>query len=42
MMGRSEKLTGPYLDRDGVSMNSGGGSLVLQEIKIGMALGIIQ
>ena len=30
MVGRSEKLTGPYFDRDGVSMNSGGGSLVVQ------------
>jgi arabinan endo-1,5-alpha-L-arabinosidase len=30
MVGRSEKLIGPYVDRDGVPMNLGGGSLVLE------------
>jgi arabinan endo-1,5-alpha-L-arabinosidase len=30
MVGRSEKLRGPYFDRDGVPMNSGGGSTVLE------------
>ena len=28
-VGRSESVTGPYLDRDGVSMTEGGGTLVL-------------
>lgn len=30
MVGRSEKIEGPYTDRDGVAMNLGGGSLVLE------------
>lgn len=30
MVGRSEKLAGPYVDREGVPMNLGGGSLVLE------------
>ena len=30
MVGRSEKIQGPYLDKDGVRMDAGGGSLVLQ------------
>jgi len=30
MVGRSEKVHGPYVDRDGVPMNLGGGSLVLE------------
>ncbi|MDP4264469.1 MAG: arabinan endo-1,5-alpha-L-arabinosidase [Bacteroidota bacterium] len=30
MVGRSEKIEGPYIDRDGVPMNLGGGSLVLE------------
>ncbi len=30
MVGRSEKVTGPYLDKDGKAMAEGGGSLVLQ------------
>jgi len=30
MVGRSEKIEGPYADRDGVPMNAGGGSLVLE------------
>lgn len=30
MVGRSERVIGPYLDRDGVPMNAGGGSLVLE------------
>ncbi|MEP7145159.1 MAG: arabinan endo-1,5-alpha-L-arabinosidase [Ferruginibacter sp.] len=30
MVGRSEKVYGPYVDRDGVPMNLGGGSLVLE------------
>jgi arabinan endo-1,5-alpha-L-arabinosidase len=30
MVGRSEKVTGPYADRDGVPMNLGGGSTVLE------------
>lgn len=29
MVGRSEKLAGPYVDRDGLPMNLGGGSTVL-------------
>ena len=29
MVGRSEKITGPYVDRDGVEMLHGGGTLVL-------------
>ncbi len=29
MVGRSEKITGPYVDRDGVQMLHGGGTLVL-------------
>jgi arabinan endo-1,5-alpha-L-arabinosidase len=28
VVGRSEKIYGPYLDKQGVSMNAGGGSLV--------------
>lgn len=30
MVGRSEKVTGPYLDKDGRDMKFGGGSLVLE------------
>lgn len=30
MVGRSDKIEGPYVDRDGVPMNIGGGSLVLE------------
>jgi arabinan endo-1,5-alpha-L-arabinosidase len=30
MVGRSEKIQGPYVDREGVPMNLGGGSLVLE------------
>ncbi|TKK64784.1 arabinan endo-1,5-alpha-L-arabinosidase [Ilyomonas limi] len=30
MVGRSENVYGPYVDRDGVPMNLGGGSLVLE------------
>ena len=30
MVGRSEKVQGPYVDRDGVAMNLGGGSVVLE------------
>jgi arabinan endo-1,5-alpha-L-arabinosidase len=30
MVGRSSKIQGPYVDRDGVPMNLGGGSLVLE------------
>jgi arabinan endo-1,5-alpha-L-arabinosidase len=30
MVGRSEKIEGPYADRDGIPMNAGGGSLVLE------------
>ena len=30
MVGRSEKIQGPYIDRDGVAMNLGGGSLLLE------------
>ena len=30
MVGRSEKVMGPYVDRDGVSMNLGNGSLLLE------------
>ena len=30
MVGRSEKVMGPYVDRDGVPMNIGGGSVVLE------------
>ena len=30
MVGRSDKVYGPYVDRDGVPMNLGGGSLVLE------------
>jgi len=30
MVGRSEKVMGPYTDRDGVPMNLGGGSLVME------------
>ena len=30
MVGRSEKIIGPYIDRDGVPMTLGGGSLVLE------------
>lgn len=29
-VGRSKSITGPYLDRDGVDMNNGGGTLVLE------------
>lgn len=28
-VGRSEKVTGPYLDRDGIDLRNGGGSLVI-------------
>lgn len=30
VVGRSEKITGPYLDKDGVPMQKGGGSLLVQ------------
>ena len=30
MVGRSEKVQGPYVDKDGTPMNLGGGSLVLE------------
>ena len=30
MVGRSKNVYGPYLDKEGISMNSGGGSLVLK------------
>jgi arabinan endo-1,5-alpha-L-arabinosidase len=30
MVGRSEKIYGPYADRDGIPMNLGGGSVVLE------------
>jgi arabinan endo-1,5-alpha-L-arabinosidase len=30
MVGRSEKIQGPYMDRDGIPMNVGGGSTVLE------------
>jgi arabinan endo-1,5-alpha-L-arabinosidase len=30
MVGRSEKVAGPYIDKDGVRMDKNGGSLVLQ------------
>jgi arabinan endo-1,5-alpha-L-arabinosidase len=30
MIGRSEKIQGPYVDRDGVAMSLGGGSLLLE------------
>lgn len=30
IVGRSEKIQGPYLDRDGVAMNAGGGSLIVE------------
>ena len=29
MVGRSKKVAGPYLDRDGTDMTNGGGTLVL-------------
>jgi len=29
IIGRSEKLKGPYLDKDGIAMNKGGGSILL-------------
>jgi arabinan endo-1,5-alpha-L-arabinosidase len=42
-VGRSEKVTGPYLDKDGVDMAKGGGTLVLKgdttEPKVVYALG---
>src|SRR5476651_244977 len=31
MVGRSKKVTGPYLDRDGTDMTNGGGTLVLAD-----------
>lgn len=30
MVGRSEKVEGPYTDRDGVALNAGGGSLLIE------------
>lgn len=30
MVGRSEKIQGPYIDKDGIRMDAGGGTLVLQ------------
>ena len=30
MVGRSEKIEGPYIDKEGVRMEEGGGTLVLQ------------
>jgi arabinan endo-1,5-alpha-L-arabinosidase len=29
-VGRAERVTGPYVDRDGVAMTDGGGTLVLE------------
>jgi arabinan endo-1,5-alpha-L-arabinosidase len=39
MVGRSEKVIGPYIDRDGVPMNLGGGSLVKEGDKKWLGLG---
>jgi arabinan endo-1,5-alpha-L-arabinosidase len=30
MVGRSENVYGPYVDKDGVPMNVGGGSLIME------------
>ena len=30
VVGRSKNVTGPYVDKDGKSLNEGGGSLVVQ------------
>ncbi len=30
MVGRSEKIQGPYLDKDGIRMDQGGGTLIIQ------------
>ena len=30
VVGRSEKITGPYLDKEGTPMTAGGGSLVIE------------
>jgi arabinan endo-1,5-alpha-L-arabinosidase len=30
VVGRSKKINGPFVDRDGVSMNLGGGSTLLE------------
>jgi arabinan endo-1,5-alpha-L-arabinosidase len=35
MVGRREKIYGPYSDKDGVPMNFGGGLLVPEEIRTG-------
>ena len=39
VVGRSKRVTGPYLDRDGVDMAKGGGSLVIQGDRDWQALG---
>lgn len=39
MVGRSQSVTGPYLDKDGKAMLEGGGSLVLQGTEEWVALG---
>ena len=39
VMGRSKDVRGPYLDKDGVDMNHGGGSLVIAGDKDWIALG---
>lgn len=39
MVGRSEKIQGPYVDRDGVAMNLGGGSVLLEGDKNWHGLG---
>lgn len=39
VMGRSKDVRGPYLDKDGVDMNQGGGSLVIAGDKDWIALG---
>jgi arabinan endo-1,5-alpha-L-arabinosidase len=39
MVGRSEKVYGPYADRDGVPMKLGGGSVLLEGNKIWFGVG---
>ena len=39
MVGRSENVMGPYADRDGVPMNLGGGSTVLEGDKFWHGVG---
>lgn len=34
MVGRSEKVTGPYLDKNGIALTNGGGSLVVEGDKV--------